>query len=169
MLRQDILILWKCVDKSFSVFIIMKVVRYSIVIDPDVRFSKKEFARDIAIYLSDPNGWESKGYQFEEVSANPDVIIHMTSPAGLEKVGCESNLSCAELGGKHLRVNSLRWTSGAEPSKLDLLNYRQYLVSHEMGHILGHDHTTCPGPGRPAPIMMQQTKGIGKCRPNTHV
>jgi hypothetical protein len=155
--------------KSFSVFITMKVIRYSVVIDPDVRFSKKEFARDIAIYLSDPNGWESKGYEFEEVESNPEVVIHMTSPAGLLKVGCEADLSCAELGGKHMRVNSMRWTTGAEPSKLDLANYRQYLVSHEMGHILGHDHTKCPGPGQPAPVMMQQTRGVGKCKPNTRV
>jgi hypothetical protein len=56
---------------------------------------------------------------------------------------------------------------GAPASKLTLDDYRQYMVSHEMGHILGHDHVTCPSPGAPAPIMLQQTKGIGKCKPNT--
>jgi hypothetical protein len=147
----------------------MKIVRYSVVVDADVNFPLKEFARDVAIYLSDPNGWESKGYRFEEVVRNPSVMIHLSSPAGLRKVGCDANLSCAELGGKHLRVNAMRWTHGAGPSKLDLNEYRQYVMSHEMGHILGHDHTTCPGAGHPAPIMMQQTLGIGACSPNTRV
>lgn len=36
-----------------------------------------------------------------------------------------------------------------------------------MGHILGYDHVKCPGKGHPAPIMMQQTLGIGECSPNT--
>ncbi len=56
---------------------------------------------------------------------------------------------------------------GASQSKLELKNYRQYMVSHEMGHILGYDHVKCPGPRSPAPIMLQQTKGVGECTPNT--
>jgi hypothetical protein len=31
----------------------------------------------------------------------------------------------------------------------------------------GKHHLDCPGPGRLAPVMMQQTKGIGACR-KTH-
>ena len=145
----------------------MKVIRYSVVIDPDVKFPLKDFARDVAIYLADPNGWESHGYEFEEVSKSPAVMIHLTSPAGLRKVGCDDKLSCAEMGGKHMRINAMRWASGAPASKQSLENYRQYLISHEMGHILGHDHVSCPGSGKPAPVMMQQTIGIGACSPNT--
>ena len=147
----------------------MKLIRYSVTIDTGVNFPLKEFSRDVAIYLSDPDGWESKGFRFEEVQQRPDVVIHLSSPAELRKVGCDGNLSCAELGGKHLRVNSMRWTQGSKESKLDLEDYRQYVMSHEMGHILGHDHVKCAGPGQPAPIMMQQTLGIGKSTPNTHV
>jgi hypothetical protein len=86
---------------------------------------------------------------------------------GIQQVGCGNpELSCAEMGGKHLRVNAMRWTKGSPESKLPLEEYRQYVISHEMGHILGYDHTQCPGEGQPAPIMMQQTLGIGKCVPN---
>lgn len=81
----------------------------------------------------------------------------------------EGRLSCAELGGKKVWINSDRWYHGASKSKLSLDDYRQYMISHEIGHILGYDHTHCPGKGHPAPIMMQQTKGIGKCLPNTKV
>jgi len=61
----------------------------------------------------------------------------------------------------------MRWTKGAPQSKLELDAYRQYMVSHEMGHILGREHVDCPREGAPVPIMVQQTKGIGKCKPNT--
>ena len=63
-------------------------------------------------------------------------------------------------------LNSWRWMHGAHRSKQDLENYRQYVVSHEIGHILGHDHLKCPGIGEDAPIMMQQTQGIHGCTPN---
>lgn len=66
-------------------------------------------------------------------------------------------------------LNADRWFRGSKASKLTLDNYRQYMVSHEIGHILGFDHKKCPCEGCKAPIMMQQTLGIGKCIPNTKV
>ena len=44
--------------------------------------------------------------------------------------------------------------------------YRTYLVLHECGHALGLQHSRCRS-GRLAPIMMQQTRGLRACRPNT--
>lgn len=143
----------------------MKKVRYSVVIDPDVKYPLERFEDEVAMYLADPDGW-GQTYDFEQVTRNPQVIIHISSPSEIQKVGCQRELSCAEMGGKHLHVNSMRWTKGAPESKLPLEQYRQYIISHEMGHILGHDHIPCPGQGYPAPIMMQQTLGIGACTPN---
>jgi predicted Zn-dependent protease len=66
-------------------------------------------------------------------------------------------------------LNAHRWFNGAPKSKLSVDGYRQQIVSHEIGHILGHDHKKCPCKGCPAPVMMQQTKGIGECAPNSSV
>jgi hypothetical protein len=142
-------------------------IGYTTIVDSDVNYSSKHFADEVAAYLADPDGWRSEGYNFVR-SKTPDVIIHLSSPEYLGKNGCrDSSLSCAEMNGTHMYLNSMRWTEGASPSKLELIDYRQYMVSHEMGHILGHEHVKCPSIGAPAPIMLQQTKGIGKCKPNT--
>lgn len=49
----------------------------------------------------------------------------------------------------------------------NLDQYRRYLVLHEAGHALGLRHSErCEANGL-APIMMQQTKGLASCAPNT--
>jgi hypothetical protein len=142
-------------------------IRYTTIVDSDVDYDPKQFRDEVKTYLADPNGWRSEGYVFVR-SSSPDVEIHLSSPRTLESNGChDGTLSCAEMNGRHMHLNAMRWTQGAPPSKLPLKKYRQYMVTHEMGHILGHDHVDCPGPGQPAPLMMQQTRGIGRCNPNT--
>ena len=146
-----------------------RVVRYSAHVDPDVRFPHDEFVELLQIYLADPDGWEAHGYRFELVDANPDVIIRLVSHTSIVKLcGLPNNLSCAEMNGKHMYLNAKRWMHGSPHSKQSLEGYRQYVVSHEMGHILGYEHVKCPDNG-PAPIMMQQTLGIGQCTPNTKI
>ena len=144
-------------------------------VDPDVqkqysvRFPAHiEFL--ITVYLNDPDGWESRGYSFESVSDHEDILIRLSSPDTINKVcGISPNLSCAILGEKNIYLNADRWFHGSAKSGLSLDDYRQYIVSHEVGHILGFDHKTCPCNGCPAPVMMQQTLGIGKCIPNTKI
>jgi len=148
----------------------MRVIRYVARVDPDVRYSQEEFAELLEIYLADPSGWEAQGYRFEQVKTRPSVIIRLSSPATItKKCGLPDDLSCAEVGGKNMYLNAMRWVHGSSKSGQTLEGYRQYVVSHEMGHILGHEHAKCPGADNPAPIMMQQTKGIGQCTPNTSI
>lgn len=151
----------------------VKRITVRIVVDDDVKKkhsvkSVNKIYEDVLIYLNDPDGWSTKGFIFETVLKDENVLIRLSSPSTITRIcGLAGNLSCAELGGKNMFLNSNRWFHGAPKSKLDLVNYRQYMVSHEIGHILGFEHSACPCVGCKAPIMMQQTLGIGKCNPNT--
>jgi hypothetical protein len=146
-------------------------MRYTTVVDPGVDYDPRQFANEIAVYLADPDGWLSRGVTFTPVreSSTADVVIHLTPMARMKANGCDSHLSCAEFNGRQIHLNAMRWGDGARESKLSLKAYRQYMVTHEMGHILGYDHTRCPGKGVPAPVMIQQTMGIGACKPTTRV
>ena len=148
--------------------------RVKVLVDPDVQkqytIPPGQIEFYVVTYLNDPDGWSKKGHFFEPVSSNQDVTVRLSSQATIDKnCGMEGRLSCAELGGKTVWLNADRWYHGASKSKLTLDDYRQYMVSHEIGHILGYEHVHCSGKGQSAPIMMQQTKGIGQCKPNTKV
>jgi len=150
-------------------------MRYKFTIDEDVlkRYNIRvpvQVGYDIGVYLNDPDGWAKHGYFFEPVNTREQVHIRLSSPETIKKIcGLPDTLSCAELGGRNMYLNAERWFHGAPASKLPLSQYRQYMISHEIGHILGHDHKKCPCKGCAAPIMMQQTLGIGDCKPNTSV
>jgi len=148
----------------------MKTIRYIARVDSDVKYSHEEFAELLQIYLSDPEGWEAHGYRFELVNHRPDVTIRLSSPATITNVcGLPKDLSCAEVGGRNMFLNSMRWMHGSAKSGQTLDGYRQYVVSHEMGHILGHEHSKCPGSGQKAPVMMQQTLRLDECVANTRI
>ena len=143
-------------------------ITYRTIVDEDVEYSAKNFADEISVYLADPDGWISRGYTFE-ASPRGKVQIHLSRPDTLIAKGCSNrNLSCAEMNGTHMRLNADLWNGSLRnKSGLQLKDYRQYMVTHEMGHILGFNHVNCPGPNHPAPLMMQQTLGISVCVPNT--
>jgi len=57
--------------------------------------------------------------------------------------------------------NLENWSTVPGAFNGDLNQYRTYLINHEFGHALGRGHATCRS--GPAPVMVQQTKGTGKC------
>lgn len=146
----------------------MKTIRFRTQVDPDVPYSDDTFRKEVTIYLSDPDGW-AQWHTFVYAPTGPAKLVRLCTRRAIREVGCvEDELSCAILGGKDIWLNADRWIHGAPKSRLALPEYRQYMVSHEMGHSLGYDHVKCPGSG-PVPVMVQQTLGIGACTPNTKV
>jgi hypothetical protein len=71
--------------------------------------------------------------------------------------------------GRYVIINQDRWKDASpawNAAHLALRDYRHMVVNHETGHWLGLHHATCPGPGRLAPVMQQQSKGLQGCRFN---
>jgi hypothetical protein len=153
----------------------MKLIKYKFLIDADVLSTYTidipvQIGYYVGAYLNDPDGWSKHGYFFEPVDSREHVLIRLSSPKTIERIcGRSNNLSCAELGGRFMYLNAYRWFHGSTASKLALEDYRQYMVSHEIGHILGFEHKKCPCKNCPAPIMMQQTLGLHGCSPNTSI
>ncbi len=59
-------------------------------------------------------------------------------------------------------IDSLNWLNGVEESGLTLQQYRSYVIEHEFGHALGHDHLECLN-GQ-CPVMYQATRGCGSSK-----
>lgn len=120
--------------------------------------------------LVDPRGWQDvDGIRFVRVDEEPaEVDVVLASPDTVDQrclpLRTGGQLSCYT--GSALMLNARRWFAGSDLFGEDIVTYRQYLIYHEMGHHLGRGHVGCPGPGLPAPVMMQQTKGLGGCVPN---
>ncbi|MFD1939995.1 MULTISPECIES: DUF3152 domain-containing protein [Nonomuraea] len=140
-------------------------VRYQVEVEGGLPFSPQEFAASVHATLNDPRSWG----RFRRVDHGPTRLsVALTSPLTTDaqclplRTGGE--LSC--WNGRRSVINAVRWARGVESYRGDLTAYRQYVINHEVGHGLGHHHVGCPGRGRPAPVMVQQSKSLESCLPN---
>ncbi len=145
-----------------------KVVQVRVVAERGAGLAPALFADAVMATLNDPRSWGHGGTRtFARTDGDADVEVVLTSPATAEKL-CRplvtrGTLSCS-VGDRAILTNH-RWRLGTEEFP-DLGVYRQYVVNHEVGHVLGHGHAPCPGAGQPAPVMQQQTKQVAPCTPN---
>jgi Protein of unknown function (DUF3152) len=130
--------------------------------------------------LADPRGWAfEKRQRFQRVpeKASADFTValvtretayRLCARTGLDiRVGGIPYTSCQANG--WIVINLDRWRLSIPDytrSGAPLLTYRQYIINHEVGHVFGHGHESCPGEGQPAPAMQQQTLGLDGCLPN---
>lgn len=144
--------------------------RYRVRVEAGTGEDPAEFAAAVQQTLADPRGWGADGQMsFQRVSSGPvGFTVVLASPRTTDRLCAplrtNGTLSCHSSAGAI--VNDLRWRTGAPAYGDDLASYRQYVISHEVGHALGHGHKYSCGPGGLAPTMMQQTKGVGSCTPN---
>lgn len=139
-----------------------------------------DFADAVDAVLGDPRGWVASRrvrlirvpagapHEFTVYLATPATAGRMCATGGVNiRVGGEPFTSCRV--GAAVVINLARWrlsTPSYVSNEIPLSVYRQYVINHEVGHALGNGHVRCPDAGRPAPVMMQQTLGLGGCRPN---
>lgn len=146
------------------------LIRYQVEIERELPFSPTEVARVVDQTLRDKRSWAAAGKAtFERVDGGPvELHILIATPGTTDRL-CAPLRTIGELScrnGDRVMINAKRWAGGAEAFGTDVANYRRYVVNHEVGHRLGRDHLSCGGAGEPAPVMMQQTKGVDECRPN---
>jgi hypothetical protein len=145
---------------------------FSVEVERGVAVDPVAFARAVERTLLDRRSWAARrGFELRRVGdpyqpvsfrvtlASPETTDELCAPLLTQRV-----YSCHH-GGRAV-LNAERWARGASAYGRDLTGYRHYMVNHEVGHALGQAHAPCPGSGLPAPVMMQQTKGVGSCRPN---
>ncbi len=149
-----------------------RVLRYRVDVEDGLKLSAAAVAEQVERILADRRGWTADGRSaFQRVSeGSTDFVVRVATPGTVDKVcgqygldtGGEVNCNVA----KSVMVNLKRWELATPVYAKDVTSYRALIINHEVGHFLGHGHVGCPGPGRPAPAMMQQIKGMNGCVPN---
>lgn len=146
--------------------------RYKVTVENGITVSPDQAAKAVEEVLADERGWTADGrWAFQRVSHGPhDFVVRLATPATVDRIcgryGLDTGGEVNCRVGKEVVVNLKRWRLATEFYTDDVTGYRALIINHEVGHFLGEGHMTCPGPGRPAPVMMQQIKGLKGCVPN---
>jgi hypothetical protein len=143
---------------------------FAVEVEQGIPVDPRAFGREVERTLLDRRGWSAnETYSLHRAEADEASFrVTLASPKTTDKLCApletKGTWSCFQDG--RALLNAVRWLRGAPIYGRDLRSYRHYMVNHEVGHALGEDHLGCPGPGRAAPVMMQQSKGLASCRPN---
>jgi hypothetical protein len=141
-----------------------RVITYSIASRGDVGRDLGVLARVARDAYADPRGWSLGGaLQFKRVDGGGDFVLWLASPDAMTMFSDECSPSWSCRVGRDVVINDARFREGSPYWHGSIDDYRILLVNHETGHWIGFDHDVCPGPGATAPVMMQQSKGVGDC------
>jgi Protein of unknown function (DUF3152) len=147
-----------------------RLVRYQVQVEDGIPIDPRAVAETVDAILADRRSWGRTGrVAFQRVPSGPvSFRVVLVTPGTADRLCLPLRTggiySCAMHG--RAVLNLMRWRRGAPAFRGDMTMYRRYLVNHEVGHLLGHGHRSCHRAGAPAPVMMQQTKGVGACRAN---
>jgi hypothetical protein len=163
------------VDSSSGVMGTGPLKRFIVELEDGTDVDGPGFAAAVEQTLADPRSWGHGGtMSFQRVGAAEaaaghfDFKVTLVSPGHMEAfcpgVGTGGYTSCRY--GNRAVINLARWATAVPDYQGDVATYRPYVINHEVGHVLGHGHEQCPGPGRLAPVMQQQTLGLQGCVKN---
>ncbi|WP_218004975.1 DUF3152 domain-containing protein [Actinomadura macra] len=146
-----------------------KLMRYMVEVEGGLRQNPTTFARSVDRIFADPRGWTAGGrWSFRRVDSGPfDFVVRLASPGTVDKICAaygmetEGKVNCS--AGKQVVVNLKRWLLLTTYYRGQPDHYHALTINHEVGHRLGFGHMTCPGRGRPAPVMQQQIFGLKGC------
>ncbi|SDT40520.1 Protein of unknown function [Friedmanniella luteola] len=151
-----------------------RVLRFDLRVERGVPVDVDAAARLVASTLDDDRSWRGTSgatrVRFRLVGRGERADLHATiaTPTTTDRLCAplltRGRVSCQN--GDRVVLNARRWVDGARSYGADRDGYRRYLVNHEFGHALGRQHVGCPRRGAPAPVMLQQTKGLGGCDAN---
>ncbi len=142
---------------------------YVVEVERGLPYSAADVATQVDAVLGDERGWTGVvGTTFDRVEATADLRVRLASPDTTDRL-CAPLLTRGQVScrnGDLVVLNAVRWAVGVPHYGGRVADYRRYVVNHEVGHALGQGHVSCPSPGAPAPVMVQQTYGLQGCRPN---
>jgi hypothetical protein len=146
-------------------------VRFRVAIDRGIDITRRGFVSGVAAVLCDERSWIAGGRVRFAYAPDGSLLIALRTPEATERrcrqltgKSVHEYYSCA--GANEAVLNADRWFHGSATWPGSVAQYRRLLVNHEVGHTLGQGHRGCPHPGAPAPVMMQQSKGLHGCRAN---
>jgi Protein of unknown function (DUF3152) len=159
---------WRVIPGAGAPFGRGQLFTYTIEIEDGVELEggPRGFAITADSTLRNPKSWIGSGrYQFQRIDDGHTATlrISLTSQETTRRLcgfWIPFDASCWKPEDHRVVINTARWARGAVAFQGNVVQYQQYVVNHEVGHGLGFPHIACDGPGRLAPVMMQQTWGV---------
>lgn len=139
-----------------------------------VSFGRTDGVADIRIVFASPKTAESlcpRPHDPATVDIEPPdvpVVVPLPqaspSPSASPSASPDEAESCADQG--ILVVSAYQWAAGAKAFGDDTAAWRDYMINHPIGHLLGEPDAPCGGTGQLAPVMQNQELDITPCLAN---